>query len=106
MPVGHAYKFFDFYISYTVLNIPCLFCTCQFVLLNPSTFSPILPHPLPADNPPNDLHIYDAVPVLVVCLVCLLDSIVDSCEFVVNVHRFNLLFLVQFPFTFQIIMAW
>ena len=31
MFMGHVYKFFDFSISYTVLNIP-LFCTYQFVL--------------------------------------------------------------------------
>ena len=45
-------------------------------------FSPILPSSLPTDNPPNDLHIYDSVPVLLVCLVCYLDSIADSCEFI------------------------
>ena len=41
-----------------------------------------------ADNTPRDLHFYDSVPVLVVCLgffcfcFCFLDSVVDSCEFV------------------------
>ena len=47
------------------LTCPCLFCTYQFVLLNPHTFSLILLIPLP-----NDLHIYDSVSVLLVCLVC------------------------------------
>ena len=60
------------------------------MLLNPCTFSPILPLPLPlslpTDNPPCDLYFCDSDPVLVVCLVCscfFLGSVVDSCEFVV-----------------------
>ena len=65
------------------LTPPCLFCTYQFVLLNPWTFSPIVPSPLPADNPPNDLHIYDTGSVLLVFFVCVLNSVVDSCEFIV-----------------------
>ena len=40
------------------------------MLLIPCTFSSFSPFPLLADNPPNDLHTYDSVPVLVVCLVC------------------------------------
>ena len=48
----------------------CLLCTYQFVLLNPCTFSPILPLHLPTDNPPCDLHYCDSV--LVVCLVFVL----------------------------------
>ena len=72
-------SFFGYSISYTVLNIPHLFCTYQFVLLNPCTFSPFA---LPTGNPPNDLHIYDSVSVLLVCLVHSLDSIVASCEFI------------------------
>ena len=62
---------------------PSLFFTYQLVFLNPWTFSPILPLPLPTDNPPNDLHIYNSVSVLLFCLVCFLDSIVDSCEFAI-----------------------
>ena len=62
----------------------CLFCTYQFVLLNPCTISLILPLPPPTDNPPNDLHIYDSVSVLLVALVGFLDSVVDSCEFIAN----------------------
>ena len=43
MSMGHAYTFFGNSISYTcLLTYPCLFCTCQFVLLNPFTFYPIL----------------------------------------------------------------
>ena len=94
MSMGHAYKFFGFSISYTVLNNP-LSCTYQFVLLNPRTLSLILLLPLSADNPPNDLHICDSVPVLLVCLVCFLGSVVDNCEFVVI-----LLFIVLIIFFF------
>ena len=65
------------------LTYPCLFCTYQFVLLIPCTFSLFSPLPLPTDNPPNHLHIYDSVSVLLVCFVLFLDSIVDSCEFIV-----------------------
>ena len=80
MSMGHAYKFFGYSISYTVLNTLCLFCTYKFLLLDPYTFSLILP--LPTGNYPNDLHIYDFVSVLLVCLVYFLDSIVESCEFI------------------------
>ena len=62
------------------LTSPYLVFTYQFLLLNPCTFSPI--SPFPTDNPPNDLHIYDSVPVLLLCLVCFLDSD-DSCKCVV-----------------------
>ena len=65
------------------LTFPCLFCTYQLCFLFPVPFPPFFPFPLPADNPPNGLHTYDSVPVLVVCWVCFLDSVVDSCEFVV-----------------------
>ena len=77
-----AYKFFGFSISCTILNLPLSILYLPIMLPHPCTFSSF---PLPTDNPPNDLHIYDAVPVLVVSLVCFcfLDSIVDSCEFVV-----------------------
>ena len=66
------------------LTSPCLFCTYPIMLLNPYTFTPFFPFPLPAGNPPNDLHIYESSPVLVVCFcLCFLDSVVDSCEFIV-----------------------
>ena len=70
------------------LTSPCLFSTYQLVALIPCTFSPILPLPLPADNPPCDLYFWDFILVLVVCLVCFrsyffLGSVVYSCEFIV-----------------------
>ena len=74
------------------LTSPCLFCTyhsCFLILVPFSLFSPFC---LPADNLPNDLHIYDSVPVLLICLVCFLDSVVDSCEFVAIVMFIVLIF--------------
>ena len=62
---------------------PCLFCTYHLCFLFPASFPLFSPFHFPADNRPNDLRIYDSVPVLLVCLVCFLDSLVDSCEFVV-----------------------
>ena len=66
---GSSTFIFGFSISYTILILPCLFGTYQFVLLNPCTFSPILTLPPPTDNPPCDLHFCDSVPVLPVHLV-------------------------------------
>ena len=68
MYMGHAYKFFSFSISYTILNLFCLSCTYQLCFLFPIPFLPFSLLPLPADNPPCDLHFCDSVPVLVVCL--------------------------------------
>ena len=45
--MGHACKFFGYSISYTVLYIPWLFRSYLFVLLNPLTSLPILPHTSP-----------------------------------------------------------
>ena len=84
--MGCICKFFGFSISHTIFNLPLSILYLPHILLIPCTFSPILPAN-PPDNPPNDLHTYDSVPVLVVCLVCFcfcfLDLVVDSCEFVV-----------------------
>ena len=49
-----------------VLTPPCLFWTYHLCFLIPAPFPPFSPCPLPADNPPNDFHVYDSVPVLVV----------------------------------------
>ena len=64
-----TYKFFGFSISYTILNLPLSIFFLTFMLVIPCTFPPFSSNPFPADNPPCDLHIYDSVPVLVVCLV-------------------------------------
>ena len=70
MSRGRTRKFFGFSNSYTVLNLPLSILYLLFMLRIPCTFSPILPSPLPTDNPPRDLSFCDSVPVLVVCLVC------------------------------------
>ena len=51
MSMGHECKFFGCSISCTVLYIPWLFCNYLFVLLNPLTSSPILPHSSPIWRP-------------------------------------------------------
>ena len=56
-----------------------LFCNFLFVLINPLTLSLIPSHPLPSGNRQNPLRIHDSVSVFLVCLLCLLDSIVDRC---------------------------
>ena len=82
MSMGGAYKFFGFSISYTTLNISLFILYLPIMLFNPCTFLPFSLFPLPTDNHPNDLYIYVSVSVLFVCLVCYLDSIIDSCEFI------------------------
>ena len=58
----------------------CLFSTYQFILLTPFTIPPIPADPHPGCHP-SVLRIYESVSVLLVCSVCFLDSVVDSCEF-------------------------
>ena len=48
---------------------PCLFSTYHLCFLFPVPSIPLPTHSS-ADNPPCDLHFWDSVPVLVVCLVC------------------------------------
>ena len=71
-----------------VLTSCSLFYTYQLCFLIPVPFPHSTPSRLPTDNLPYDFHIYDSVPVVVVCLVCFcfcfLGSVVDSCEFVVT----------------------
>ena len=65
------------------LTSPCLFCTYQLCFLIPAPFPLFVPFSFPADNPPHDFHIYDSVPVLIVCLVCFfLHCVVDNCKFI------------------------
>ena len=69
MSMGHTYKFFGFYISYTILTLT-LFSTYHLCYLFSVPFPPVSPSHCPFDNPPCDLHFCGSVPVLVVCLVC------------------------------------
>ena len=61
---------------------PWLLCNYLFILLNPHTSSPIPHNLLTSGNCQNTLHIHDSVSVLLVCLVCFLDSIVDRYVFI------------------------
>ena len=72
---------------------PCLFSTYHLCFLFPVPFPPFFLLPLPADNPPCDLHFCDSVPLLVVCLVCFY-----SCFFILfllSVYFFLLLQIVD-----------
>ena len=60
MSIGHTYKFFGFYISYTIFTLPLSIFHLSSMLLILCTFSPLSPSHSLNDNP----H------VLVVCLVC------------------------------------
>ena len=82
---GLTYKFFCFFISHTILNLLLYILYLPFMLLIPCTFPPLSPLPLPPDNPLCGLYFCESVPVLVDCLIhfYFLDSVVDSCEFVV-----------------------
>ena len=60
---------------------PWLFSNYLFVLLTALTSSPISLHPLPSGNHQNTLCICDSVSVLLVCLVCFLNSVVDRYVF-------------------------
>ena len=74
-----------------VLTPPCLFWTYHLCFLIPAPFPPLSRFPLPADNPPNDLYIYDSVPVLVVCFirfVCLFLCFLVRLLIVVNLLSF------------------
>ena len=68
-PVSYICKFFGFSISCTILNLSLSILYLPFMLLILCTFSNSVPVPLPADNPPCDLHFCDSVPVIV-CLLC------------------------------------
>ena len=90
MSMGCACKFFGFSIAKTVLNLPLsILYLCNYVSKSLYIF-PHFPLLLPANNPPNDLHIYDSTPVLVVCL-CFLESVVDSL-WVCYIQQFNILY--------------
>ena len=68
MFMGCTCKFFEFSVSYTILNLSTSISCLPIMLLIPCTFPPILPFPLPTENSPCDVHFSYSVPVLVVCL--------------------------------------
>ena len=77
--MGPAYEFFGFSTSCTVLNLllPILYLSVQYFLIR-APFFPFFLFTLPADKLLYDLHVYDSVPVLLVCLVYFLDTVADS----------------------------
>ena len=85
------------------LTSPCPYKLC---FLIPAPFPPSSPFPFPANNPPNDLHIYGSVTVLLVCLGFFLDLVFDTCEFVTLLTLIVLIFLLNKSLTFYVIMAW
>ena len=55
MSMGHTYKFFVFYISYTVLTLPLSIFHLSFMLLILCTFPHLSPSHSAVDNPPCEL---------------------------------------------------
>ena len=83
------------------LTSPCLFCVYQLCFLIPAPFPPVLPVCLQVGNLPNDLYVYDSVPGLVVCLVCVLHSklLKDTgffCHFIVHSFKKIILLLLSY----------
>ena len=87
---------------------PWLFCNYLFILLNPLTSSPIPLHSLLIWQPSNCSPYRDFVSVVLVCLVCFLDSIVDSYVFIAIIFFILLIFffLSKSHLTFHTIMVW
>ena len=81
-----AFTFPTFFLTYSpACFIPAIYASYSLYLFH---VHPLLLRPLPADNPPCDLHFCDSVPILLLCSVrlcfCfLLAWGVDSCDFVV-----------------------
>ena len=88
MSMGLTYKFFGFYISYTIFNLPLPIFYLPFMLLILCTFSPSLP-PTP---PLITLHVISISVILflfqlfaqfVFVFIFFLGSVVDICELVI-----------------------
>ena len=78
LSVSCIHKFLGVSISILFLTSPCLVCTYHICFLFPVSFLPFSPLHLPPGNPPCELYFCESVPVFV-----FLDSVIDSCEFVV-----------------------
>ena len=72
------------HISSLASPFPVLYFTSPwlFVLLDPLTSSPFPYTPFPSGNHPNALCIHESVSVLLVCLLCFLDLVVDRYVFI------------------------
>ena len=83
IPMGHVYKFSGYSISYAVLYSPHAYSvTTRLYFLTPSPLYPFPHMLLPSGNHQNPLLIHDSVCVLLVCLVCFIDSTVDGYVFI------------------------
>ena len=71
---------------------PQLFCNCRFVLLFPSPLHALSHTPFSSGNHQDALHIHDSVSVLLVCIVYVLDSIVERYVFFAIVLFIALIF--------------
>ena len=87
MSMGRTYKFFDFSISYTILNLHLSNFYLPFMLLIPCTFFPLSPPPTPLLI---TLHVISISVTLFLfqlfaqfVFVFVLGSVVDNHEFVV-----------------------
>ena len=113
MSMGRTYKFFGFYTSYTIVNLPLkqigLFYTYHLCFLFP------VPFPSFPSSPLITLHVISISVILflfqfpqLLFLFFFLGSVVDSCEFVVILLFIALMiffFLDKFFLTFYIIRA-
>ena len=86
--MGHIYKFFGFYISYTILNLPLSIFYLPFMLFILCTFSPFSPPTTPLIT----LHLISISVILFLfqlfvwfcfVFVFVLGLVVNNCEFVV-----------------------
>ena len=100
--VGHTYKFFGFYISYTILTLPLSIFYLPFMLLIPCTFPPP-----PLHLPLITLHVISISVILFLfqlfaqfAFVFVLAVVVNNCEFAVifTVHIFLYSFSQVTPF--------
>ena len=103
-----TYKFFDFSVSYTILNLSPSILGLPIMLLIPCTFphpntSPPSPHWKPSMWSP--FLWFHSCSNWLSFGFCFLGSVVDSCEFVMIIV-FDLLSLRKVPLTFHIIRAW
>ena len=86
MSMGHVNKFFGCSISYTCTLHPHGYSVTTYLyFLISSHLRPFSLSPFPSGIHQNTLHVHDSVSVLLVCLVCSLDSVVDRyiyCHFI------------------------
>ena len=96
MSTGHAYKLFGYsHFLYCTLHPHGYSVTTYLYFLIPSALHPFSPTPSPSGSHQNTLHIHDSLSVVLVCLVCFLDSIFDRYVFTAI-----LLFILIFIFFF------